>query len=428
MKKFKLFTLALAAVSMAACSNDEDVESAVSAGTKGAPIEVSFAVEGHSVNTKGNSEGLVGDNATTIQNPWAQGDKLRFFITDYESAKNNNFIKYEGAIALNRELSYNATLKGWEYSDGADPATLSNVKARLYAYSPSQTTQGSAYYNGDNALKPNACPIEFNTPNKVDFLYGTHRNTLDGSANVPGDNPNDNGGSTHPEGTSLDYIDNKNNKTRLYMKHAQAYVEVRLLKSTDPKKKYSGEGRVTCVEIMGVEQFKNAQGKDDFQPTANPNLPSKGTCDATAEGEITVTETAVLPMTDFYKNGGKCEFLLNPDGPGSPDFGDGQGFALVCPAKGDVLRGFHLTVDGKDFYISANDVKFNDQRTVMSNKPVEWKAGFKYIYTFTLTGKGIELIPDPINPPGDGDVDGDGIADFIVVKPWNPGADLSQDF
>ena len=225
MKKFKFFTMALAAMSMVACSNEDEMgRNNPGVGTKGTGIEVQFDVDGTAAGTKSNFEGLVGgddkDANGTAYNPWETGDKLRFFITDYAEAVNGDFTKYEGAINLNRELAYDKTQKGWLYSDGADPATLSNVKARLYAYSPSQTTSGSAYYNGDVALKPNACPIVFNTPNKVDFMYGTHRNTLNGSSTIPGDNVNDNGGSTESIGTDKDYVDNKNNKTRLYMKHA----------------------------------------------------------------------------------------------------------------------------------------------------------------------------------------------------------------
>ena len=433
MKKFKLFTFALAALTMAACSNNDDVESVVDGGTKSTILDdLQFSVEQTGTGTKGNAEGLIGDNETTVQNPWETNDKLRFFITDYENALNSNFVAYEGAVQLNRELSYAKTLKGWLYSDGADPATLSNVKARLYAYSPSNTTSGSAYYNGDATLKPNVCPIVFNTPNKVDFLYGTHRNTLDGSTNIPGGNGEDNGGSSDATGTNLDYIDNKDSKARLYMKHAQAYVEVRLLKNvTDPKKKYSGKGVVTAVEIMGLERVTNAQGKDDWKPSADNTLPSAGTCDATQEGNITVTKKEVLKMTDFYKNG-NCDFTLQGTvaAGATPNYGEGKGFALVCPTVADKIRGFHLVVDGKDFYIDAADVKFNEHRKVTSYKPIEWKAGFKYVYHLTLTGKGIDLVPDPENPDGnkDGDVDGDGITDFIVVKPWNVTDDISQDF
>lgn len=432
MKKFKLFAMALAAVSMVACSNDDEVANGVQTGVKGTPLEVQFDVDG--VGTKSNFEGLVGGDVSTgntQRNPWVAGDQVRMFITDYDQAINGIFVTYEGGIQINRMLQYNASLKGWEYNDGADPATLSNKKARLYAYSPSQTTSGSAFYNGDATLKPNACPIVFNTPNKVDFMYGTHRNTLDGSSTIPGDNADDNGGSTDATGTNKDYVDNQNTKTRLYMKHAQAYVEVRLLKNdTDPKKKYSGEGRVTCVEIMGLERITNAQGNDDWKPAADNTLPSAGTCDATKEGMITVTQNAVLPMTDFYTAaGGTCDFLLNPTvASGTPDYT--KGFALLCPTVASKVRGFHLVVDGKDFYIDAADVKFNDQRHVLSITDIEWKPGYKYIYNFVLTGKGLELIPDPENPDGnkDGDVDGDGISDFITVKPWNTTDELNQEF
>ena len=427
MKKFKFFTMALAAMSMVACSNEDEMgRNNPGVGTKGTGIEVQFDVDGDDKDANG-----------TAYNPWETGDKLRFFITDYAEAVNGDFTKYEGAINLNRELAYDKTQKGWLYSDGADPATLSNVKARLYAYSPSQTTSGSAYYNGDVALKPNACPIVFNTPNKVDFMYGTHRNTLNGSSTIPGDNVNDNGGSTESIGTDKDYVDNKNNKTRLYMKHAQAYVEIRLLKNaTDPKKKYSGEGIVTAVEIMQLERITNEQGKDDWKPRADNTLPTAGTCDATAEGKINVTDRGVLKMTDFYTGAGNtCNFTLNPTvASGTPDYGQGKGFALVCPEEATtsnttkMTRGFHVVVDGKDFYIDAADVKFNDQRHVTNITEVEWKPGYKYVYNFVLTGKGLELVPDPENPSTDGDVDGDGISDFIVVKPWNTTPEFNQEF
>ena len=65
------------------------------------------------------------------------------------------------------------------------------------------------------------------------------------------------------------------------------------------KKKYSGEGIVTAVEIMQLERITNEQGKDDWKPRADNTLPTAGTCDATAEGKINVTDRGVLKMTDF---------------------------------------------------------------------------------------------------------------------------------
>lgn len=437
MKQFKLFTIALAALTMAACSNEDDLAGNGSNGaTKGAPIDLQIDVEGLSATTKSNAEGLVGDvtNPSGAVNPWVAGDKIRLFITDYDQAVAGTFVKYEGAVELNREISYTLNpvdgknWPGWIYSDGVDDATLSNVKARLYAYSPSLTE------NSNCDMAPNLCPITFNTPNKIDYMYGTHRNTLDGTTTVPGDNSVDQGGSTHSTGTNLDYIDGQNTKVRLYMKHAQSIVEVRLLKNdTDPKKKYSGEGKVTAVEIMGLERYTTATGKIEWQPLPANNPPKTGICNATAEGAITVQTREVLPMTDFYTAaGGTCDFTLNPtvaSGTANPT----TGFALVCPTADDVVRGFHIQVDGKDYYICAGNVKYSDQHNVTSTadeEKIEWKAGYRYIYNLTLTGKGIELVPDPTNPDGnkDGDVDGDGISDFVVVKPWTTDQTIDQDF
>ena len=91
--------------------------------------------------------------------------------------------------------------------------------------------------------------------------------------------------------------------------------------------------------------------------------------------------------------------------------------------EADEVRGFHIQVDGKDFYVDACQVN-----TDGTPRDMEWKAGFKYIYNLILTGKGLNLVPDPDDPDGDGDVDGDGIADFVVVKPWNAGAEIDKDF
>ena len=195
MKKVIIFSLAAAAV-LTACNNDEIPGASLA--TKGFPMsDFQFSVE-TPLQTRSNAEGLIGADASAVLNPWSNDDRLRLFVTDYEQAEQGTFTKYEGAVAL------------------------SNVKARLYAWSTSQTTAASPYYNGDATLNPNACPIVFNTPNKVDFLYGTHRNTKDGTTNLPGDNIADDGGSSHVNGMPYDYVDNENTKVRIYMKHAQA--------------------------------------------------------------------------------------------------------------------------------------------------------------------------------------------------------------
>lgn len=61
MKKFKFFTMALAAMSMVACSNEDEMgRNNPGVGTKGTGIEVQFDVDGTAAGTKSNFEGLVG--------------------------------------------------------------------------------------------------------------------------------------------------------------------------------------------------------------------------------------------------------------------------------------------------------------------------------------------------------------------------------
>ncbi|MGM9798605.1 MAG: fimbrillin family protein [Parabacteroides sp.] len=427
MRKLVGLSVFLGALSLFACSDDE--MPAMKENTKGCFLKDIQLDVFNEPDTKSNFEGLVGAN-DAVTNPWIQGDKVRLFVTDYENAILGTFNRYEGAIALNRELSYDASLLGWEYSDGRDPVTLSNVKSRLYAFSPSQTVTTSPYYNGDASLNPNAVPIEFNTPNKVDFLFGTHRNTKDGTTDLAGDNQTDTGGSSHEFGTNKDYVDNENVKLRLYMKHAQAYVQVNLLKeAVDPKEKYSGLGIVTKVQIMGLKRTVNAYNKPVVVPDDDPTLPTNGTVNVTNNGAITVTNTAILDMTDFFgdtrnlidgetSHAARTEFALNPTvDPGTPSWE--KGFALVCPTPASKVRGFYIQVDGKDYYVDSCEADGTD---------IEWKAGYKYTYNLILTGKGINLVPDPDNPDRDGDVDGDGISDYIVVKPWNVVTSINKDF
>ena len=432
MKRVLIGFFAVGALTLASCSSEDDPIAKVENNNSTEKVFLNDIVldvfsEPASSITKSNAQGLVG-NGSAVANPWIANDKVRMFVTDYTNAVSRTFNMYEGAVALNRELKYNTTLKGWEYSDGKDPVTLSNVKARIYACSPSQTSTASAYYNGDVNLNPSAVPIEFNTANKVDFLFGTHRNTLDGTTSLADDNRVDTGGSTHEHGTNKDYIDNMDNKLRLYMKHAQAYVQVNLLKeAVDPKEKYSGAGVVTKVQIMGLERTVNSYGRDVLVPAADPKLPSKGTYDLTNNGKVTVTETAILDMTDFFGNtttlidgetshAARTQFTLNPTvSSGTPSWE--KGFALVCPTAAAKVRGFYIQVDGKDYYVDSCEADGTD---------IEWKAGYKYTYNLVLTGKGINLVPDPTDD--DGDVDGDGVSDFIVVKPWNVGNSIDKDF
>lgn len=427
MRKLVGLSVFLGALSLFSCSDDE--MPVAKDNTQGCFLKDIQLDVFNAPDTKSNFQGLVGAN-DAVKNPWIQDDKVRLFVTDYENAVLGTFNRYEGAIALNRELSYDATQLGWAYSDNRDPVTLSNVKARLYAFSPSQTSTTSLYYNGDASLNPNAVPIEFNTANKVDFLFGTHRNTKDGTTDLTGDNATDNGGSTHEFGTNWDFVDNENVKLRLYMKHAQAYVQVNLLKeAVDPKEKYSGLGIVTKVQIMGLKRTVNAYNKPVVVPDDDPTLPTQGTVNVTNNGAITVTNTAVLNMTDFFgdtrslidgetSHAARTQFTLNPTvETGTPSWE--KGFALVCPTEASKVRGFYIQVDGKDYYVDSCEADGTD---------IEWKAGYKYTYNLILTGKGINLVPDPANPDRDGDVDGDGISDYIVVKPWNVVTDINKDF
>ena len=65
---------------------------------------------------------------------------------------------------------------------------------------------------------------------------------------------------------------------------------------------------------MQLERITNEQGKDDWKPRADNTLPTAGTCDATAEGKINVTDRGVLKMTDFYTGAGNtCNFTLKHD-------------------------------------------------------------------------------------------------------------------
>lgn len=401
--KWNILFLAAASIVVTACSNEDDPVQNAQPSDKDQPaLQVIAELEGEDVLTRANTAGVL-----TGTHPWSDQDAIRLFALDYTAfTSQGTVVKYEGADALNKQYAYKAADRTWEATDG-DPITLSNIFARMYAYSPSFPDAGNDFYNGDAALSPLACPIIFNTPNKVDFLYGTHRNTLDGVTDADGDNTVDEGGSIHPNGTSLSYVDNKNPLLRLYLKHAQTYVRLKVVKNKrDADKRYPGVGKVTEVEVMQLKADVDAYGRNCFLPADGAHgaaLPSKGTIDITT-GEITPTAWAVPSMTDLINGTDKTSFILNdlPAG-GTPTWN--EGFCLLAPCEADMVRGFHLKVDDVDFYIACSSAE----------RPVAWKPGFQYTYELVLTGKGLEL-----KPGEDGEV--------VTIKPWNNGGTTTGDF
>lgn len=353
--------------------------------------------------TKSNAEGILANG-----HPWIEGDEIRLFALNYEAFVGSSTVTcYEGADKLNKPYRYVAADHSWKNVEG-EPITLSNIFARMYAFSPSFSVSGNDFYNGDASLSPLAVPIVFNTPNKVDFVYGTHRNTKDGTTLPGSENGVDNGGSSLESGTSLDYVDNKNPYLRLYLKHAQTYVKIRLLKETvDPEKKYPGEGKVTALDIMQLKADVDQYGRDIHVPATGehgPELPSKGFIDITT-GAITPSAWAVAKMTDLIDGGSKTSFMLNTTvaAGATPDYN--EAFALLAPCAASMVRGFHIRVDEVDFYIACSSAA----------KPIEWKPGFQYTYDLVLTGKGVELVKGE-----DGEV--------VTVKPWIDGGTTEGDF
>ena len=203
-------------------------------------------------------------------------------------------------------------------------------------------------------------------------------------------------------------MDNKNPLVRLYMKHAQTSVQLRLLKNaTDPEKKYTGKGIVTAVEVMQLKQTVSSYGNVIFVPADGEHgsaLPADGYIDITkTEDNITPREWKVAQMTDLINGADKTSFTLNPTVVGVHNWSTAQ--VLLAPCKDDMVRGFHVVVDDVDFYIPC----------CTADKPVEWKAGFMYTYDMVLTGKGLEMTNG-----ADGEV--------ITVKPWEDGGTTPGEF
>lgn len=402
MKKL-LFTAIAASLGFVSCTNDDVVNVPGGNDSDVQTLRIETIVDG--ISTKANTEGMMPGG-----HPWTDGDQIRMFALNYNQfTADGTVAKYEGADFLNKGYKYVDTDKSWVNVDN-DPITLSNIKARLYAFSPSVPSPTSGFvYNGDGSLDPTRVPINFNTPNKVDYLYGTHRNTRDGQTNESGDNNQDNGGSGSTVGTDKDYVDNKNPLVRLYMKHAQTYVKIRLTKeAVNPEKKYTGKGIVTSLEVMQLKQTTSQYGNVTFVPADGehgPAMPATGYINITeTEDNITPVEWKVAQMTDLINGQDKTSFTLNPSvSAGIPDYN--EAFVLLAPCKPEMVRGFHLTVDGVDFYIPCSSAA----------KPVEWKAGFMYTYDMVLTGKALEMTNGD-----DGEV--------ITVKPWNDGGTTPGEF
>lgn len=403
MKKL-LFAAMAAMMAMTSCSNEDAINNGgVHVDLTEKDLRIETIVDG--LSTKGNTEGMMPGG-----HPWVDGDQIRLFSLDYDKfVADGTVAKYAGADYINKAYQYVAADKTWAAVAG-DPVTLSNLKARLYAFSPSVPDVSTGFeYNGDGALNPTRVPVSFNSPNKVDYLYGTHRNTRDGQTDADDDNLTDNGGSESEVGTSKDYVDNKNPLVRLYMKHVQTYVKIRLTKeAVNPKKKYTGKGIVTAIEVMQLKQNVSQYGNVIFVPADGEHgaaMPANGFINITKnEDNITPNEWKVAQMTDLINGSDKKEFTLNPTvAAGTPNYN--EAFVLLAPCKNDMVRGFHLVVDGVHFYIPC----------CTADKPVEWKAGYMYTYDMVLTGKELELIDGE-----DGEV--------VTVKPWNDGGTTPGEF
>jgi hypothetical protein len=404
MKK-SLFAVAFGSLALVSCSSD-DVSTAQEPDYTGKSIlEIETVVDGL---TKSNVEGIMAGGT-----PWEDGDRIRIFALDYDKYMADGFVvKYTGADFMNKGFQYLADSRTWQHVDN-QPILLSNLKARLYAFSPSfgELTDGFNY-NGDGALNPKRIPLTFNTPNKIDFLYGTHRNTADGQTDQSGDNMTDGGGSQNDNGAMFSYVDNKNPLVRLYMKHAQTCVRIRLAKeAVNPDKLYTGKGQVTALEVMQLKKTTSSYGNTVYEPADNAQthgaaLPANGYIDITkTEDNITPLEWKVATMTDLIDGVDKKDFILNPTlGNGAaPQYN--EAFALLAPCKEDMVRGFHLLVDDVHFYVPCST----------DEKPKEWKAGFTYTYDLVLTGKSLEM-----SSGEDGDV--------VTVKPWNDGGTYPGEF
>ena len=270
---------------------------------------------------------------------------------------------YRGAKP-NLAYQYLKTEHKWEFDTTADPAKdkqlfLHSGNAVLYAFSPLNK----------NAEDLTAVPLKFNT--NVDYLYGTHR-------------------------VAPFYVNNQQTTIRLEMLHAQAFVGVRLKRSVD--RPYNQDGIITSMKITGntPSSLEAAYVRGNYPTTGTLNL---------STGEI---NSASASRSDIIVAGFDSGVTI-PELVGATANTTGIYYAMIAPEKENVRKAFQLVLDGKTHFVPVNDC--------------EWKPGFKYIYTLTITGKGIDT-GDDVNPDDPNDHSGDA----LIIRPWASGVDESHDF
>lgn len=270
---------------------------------------------------------------------------------------------YRGAKP-NLAYQYLKTERKWEFDPTADPVKdkqlfLHSGNAVLYGFSPLNK----------RAEDLTVVPLNFNT--NVDYLYGTHR-------------------------VAPFYVNNQQTSLKLEMLHAQAYVGIRLKRSVD--RPYNQDGIITSLKITG----NTATGQEPGYIAGN--YPTTGTLNLST-GEI---NTASATCSDVVIAGFDSGVTI-PQLAGSTANLTNIYYAMIAPEKVDVRKGFQLVVDGKTHFVPLNNC--------------EWKAGYKYIYTLTVTGKGIDP-GDVVNPDDPNDHSGDA----LIIRPWGSGVDESYDF
>ena len=275
----------------------------------------------------------------------------------------STLVTYLGAKP-NLAYQYSKTERKWLFDPTTDPAKdkqlyLHSGNATLYAFSPLNKT----------AEDLTAVPLNLNT--NVDYLYGTHR-------------------------VAPFYVNNQQTSIKIEMMHAQAYVGVRLKRSIDHP--YSQTGNITSIKITGNTPSGQEAGyvKGTYPATGALNL-STGAINVSSATRDNVTIAGI-------GSGVIIPIVTNTTAPTTSLF-----YAMIAPEKSDVRKGFQLVVDGKTHFVPINNI--------------EWKAGYQYIYTLTITGKGIDT-GDDVNPS---DPD-DHTNDALIIRPWASGADDNYDF
>lgn len=270
---------------------------------------------------------------------------------------------YQGAKP-NLAYQYAKTDRKWIFDATADPQKdkqlyLHSGNAVLYAFSPLNKT----------AEDLKAVPVNLNT--NVDYLYGTHR-------------------------VAPFYVNNQQTSIKIEMVHAQTYIAVRLKRSVDQP--YNQAGIITSIKITG----NTAIGQDPAYV--------KGTYPATGKLDLS---TGLINTSGATQNdvtiAGLGAGVTIPTVSGSTAPATSLFYAMIAPEKSDVRKGFQLIVDGKTHFVPINNI--------------EWKAGFQYIYTLNITGKGIDT-GDDVNPGDPNDHSGDA----LTIRPWTSGTDDNYDF